>query len=202
VGLISIASSLLASEKQRQQRYPNKHLAGQSPLTRHPTHPASHPPRSSSQVPPPHSSQSLEDYIRFSMLVSLSQQHDPSGQAVTLPSPLSTPLPPPTDADNRLLTNTSLAVSSFGPHDGLLLSANPSALSGTGGMLSMRSPMVLPTPPEAPSILGPGSQPTPQSQVILGQSQMQSQGQGTQLAISHPPSQSPHIVSFAKDKSV
>jgi hypothetical protein len=168
------ASLAQMSEKQRQLKYPalqsqplqHQHQQGGSNYSSAPriVPTSASSPRSSSvsasQVAPGGaggggggaaggpSPQSLEDYIRFSVLVSLSQQDVTAQQ-----SPLSAPLPPPADADSRFLAHGS---PSFGPHEGLLLSSGtapnrgfvPMSGSGSGG--TSRVNMILPSPAEIP----------------------------------------------------
>lgn len=141
----------MPTDKQRQQRYTQPKQAVSS-LHRLPV------PSSSSQKTPRSStssigqsstsvsassgsgtapSQSLEDYIRFSMLVSMSQQ-DAASQ-----SPLASPLPPPAEVDTRYHAGPS-----FGPHEGLLLSSGNTTANAT--LLPMNVPargnVVLPSP--------------------------------------------------------
>jgi hypothetical protein len=103
---------------------------------------------------------SLEDFIRFSMLVTMNQHPQDASQTGSLPV-----LPPtlraPADVDNRLATHNSInGVSSFAPHQGLLLSA----VSRTGvapvPLPSRRSHLIL---PERPS-------PSPMSSTVPQQS--------------------------------
>jgi hypothetical protein len=169
----SFTAALLQSDKQRQQRYSqSKHLstgAGQAPRVpatvsspTSATNPHSRPNPAIAPPPPAPtppgvgtSPQSLEDYIRFSMLVSLSQQHD----AIAGQTPLAAPLPPPTDADNRFIAHGP----SFGPHEGLLLSSGapgaglvplgvPSRGNGALPPAATSSPnMTSQTPPATPT---------------------------------------------------
>jgi hypothetical protein len=101
------------------------------------------------------SPQSLEDYIRFSVLVSLSQQDVTAQHA-----PLSAPLPPPADADGRFLAHGGPGPS-FGPHEGLLLSSG----APTHGLLNSgasRGNIVLPSPTGISSTSRVSSPPPPQ----------------------------------------
>lgn len=147
---MTVLGSLMQTDKQRQQRYSHPKQVT-STLHRVPVPTlAQRPPRAAPTTTPQlpvnpgaggsgaATAQSLEDYIRFSMLVSLSQQD------VSTQTPLAAPLPPPAEVDTRHHAHGP----SFGPHEGLLLSSgNTTANAGLVPMtVQQRSSVILPSP--------------------------------------------------------